>query len=78
MKIETIRACEINLGDMLAITTPEVNGCLWKVVRALTGDDEGHREFLLKPLFNQTGIGLQCITPKHSEKLTVWKTTEVK
>ena len=66
------------MGDMLAITTPEVNGCLWRVIRALTVDDEGHREFLLQPLFNQIGEGLSEITPTHDDKFTVWKKTKVK
>ena len=78
MKIETHKACDITVGDILDMDVANIEGRLWKVIRALTVDDEGHREFLLLPMFNQVGVELQYITPKHHEKFIVWKSTEVK
>jgi len=76
MKIETIRACDVTVGDII-----DRKGHLWKVIRAPTISQLlDCREFLLLPMFNPIGTygpQLEYMTPYADDKLTVWKTTEV-
>jgi hypothetical protein len=74
MKIETVKACDVTVGDII-----EKCGKAWTVLRAVTTTIAKFeaREFLCEPLSTVPGVESAYFEAFADDEMTVYKETEI-